>query len=136
MKTAIYPFKIPGELRNLTQDDLVIVIPPNLRSKAELLRSYDEQISSDFSFGMNWDALSDALNDFSWSNARSIFVVHSDQPLKDSPQDKRIYFEVLAEAVNRWQSDCGGYYLNAEGQRTQMRKKFNVVFPEPVDRNS
>jgi Barstar (barnase inhibitor) len=85
-----------------TGEAFVLVVPPGIKSKAELLKVV--AIAGQFPeyFGGNWDALSDCLRDFGWVKEKQILIVHSDLPLRANAVDCLLYLETLLEAVNDW----------------------------------
>lgn len=75
-----------------------------VRAKTELLEVFGRSCGSPPSFGANWDALADALQDFSWRPG-SGYVLH----LRDAAAASRALgahwpklVEILAEAAIYW----------------------------------
>lgn len=95
-------------------DTHVARLPARLEKKEELLNALFKQLQLPGYFGFNWDALSDCLRDFHWLQTRTVVLVHVDLPLL-LPEERRTYFEILADAVHDWQAD--------------PNHDFRVVFP-------
>lgn len=86
-------------LEELDKESL-LVIPPMLHTKQQLL----EQISKSLQFpsyvGNNWDAFEESLSDLSWITSSKITLAHADVPLGSSIQDLKIYLNILQEITN------------------------------------
>ena len=52
-------------------------------------------------FGRNWDALLDCFRNFEWIEQFKIILVH-DGIVQLTPNDLRIYLEILSTAMNEW----------------------------------
>lgn len=95
-----------------------VTIPAGIVTKQALLECYARQLGCPW-FGSNWDALADALNDLSWLNDRPVIIRHADLPFGAGRRSRKIYLEVLADAVSRWQMDRPGY-LKVEFPETHL----------------
>jgi hypothetical protein len=80
--------------------DLVVVVPPGLATKAELLAELAAGLRLPPWFGHNWDALYDALCDLSHLEARRVLIAHADLPLAD-PDERATYLDLLRDALDR-----------------------------------
>lgn len=80
---------------------LLVVIPPNLGSAAELFSALESGLHLPGYFGRNWDALSDSLRDLHWIKERTVVLLHNDLP-NLGPVDMTHYLSVLAEAAADW----------------------------------
>lgn len=56
-------------------------------------------------FGQNWGAFHDLMRDFWWLTERTVVVHHRDIPLAASPEDQRIYVDLLAAAILSWKPE-------------------------------
>jgi RNAse (barnase) inhibitor barstar len=80
---------------------LVGRISPGVSDAERLLDSIAAVLFFPAYFGRNWNALYDCLSDFHWTEAKCVFLVHEDLP-KLSPQDLRVYLEILKDAAANW----------------------------------
>jgi hypothetical protein len=90
-----------------TAADLVVVVPPGLATKAELLAELAAGLRLPAWFGHNWDALYDALCDLSHLDARRVLIAHADLPLAD-PDERTTYLDLLRDALDRRRRDGEG----------------------------
>jgi hypothetical protein len=86
-------------------DDFVAKVPAGLRTADDLLQALYETLQFPGWFGFNWNALLDSLCDFHWTDKRRIVLSHEDLPCLDPSADQRVYLEILAEAVARWEAN-------------------------------
>jgi hypothetical protein len=72
--------------------------------KTALLASCQTVFSLPPSFGHNWDALADYLEDFSWQPARGyvVFARNGGEIARNSPKDFDTALEILAAAATYW----------------------------------
>lgn len=97
------PFAFASDITTLrTEDARVIGVPRNLSDKDALLTWYAKTLGFPEYFGANWDAFDECLRDLSWIKERRLVLYHQDVPLEASPEDQKIYIEVLANAVRDW----------------------------------
>lgn len=99
------PFILTSDSTTLRDDDtLVLEVPASLTSKETLLSWFANQLKVPDYFGANWDAFDEALRDLSWIKERKVVLSHQDVPLSGG-KDRKIYLEVLGNAVRDWKSD-------------------------------
>ena len=94
-------------------ENLVAIVPAGVRSRETLFSILSNALNFPY-FGRNWDALSDLLRDFWWTDIFQVTVVHRDIPALGTV-DTRIYLDVLAYCIEDWKP----------GEDHQFR----VVFP-------
>ena len=77
-----------------------------VRGKAQLLRVFAGALGFPKTFGHNWDALADSLEDLSWcpASAYVLDVRASDSTRRALGDDWRTLLEILAEAASYWAS--------------------------------
>jgi RNAse (barnase) inhibitor barstar len=85
----------------ISENTLVGRISPEISDADRLLDCIATVLSFPAYFGRNWNALYDCLSDFHWTEAKCVFLVHDDLP-KLSPQDLRVYLEILKDAATNW----------------------------------
>jgi Barstar (barnase inhibitor) len=73
-------------------------------AKAGLLARCHRVFGLPPSFGHNWDALTDCLEDFSWQPARGyvVYVSNGGEIARRSPQDFDAALEIFAAAATYW----------------------------------
>jgi hypothetical protein len=76
-----------------------LVLPAQLRSKAELLDRLASGLRFPSYFGHNWDALEECLGDLSWLKAERIVLRHADVPPLGSESERRVYLRILEWAA-------------------------------------
>jgi len=86
-----YPAKPAGE------GERQIVVPPR-ETKATLFAFLRQALPLPDYFGDNWDALDECLGELAQGSSRTI-LIHHDVPLAATPDDQRIYLQVLADAI-------------------------------------
>lgn len=84
------------------QEEFVLVVPPGIRSKGDLLAAIAGGGQFPGYFGYNWDALQDCLRDLSWIDTKRVAILHSDIPLREDSCQCRTYLEVLQTALADW----------------------------------
>ena len=92
-----------GELT--TAGAFVAEVPSGLRTKDELMEALYETLKLPDYFGMNWDALDECINDFSWIEENDIYIVHSDLP-KLGSKDLGIYIDILKGSIENDDDRC------------------------------
>ena len=89
------------DIENLApSENLVAIVPAGIQSVEKLFSILSKDLKFPY-FGRNWDALSDLLRDFWWTDIFQITVVHRDIPALGTV-DTRIYLDVLAYCVDDW----------------------------------
>jgi RNAse (barnase) inhibitor barstar len=75
-----------------------------VRDKTSLLNALARDLAFPASFGQNWDALADALQDFSWQPARGYIIElrHAQACAAASPGDWPIVLDMLRETAAYW----------------------------------
>ncbi len=73
-------------------------------AKSQLLACCEKVFSLPPTFGHNWDALADGLEDLSWQPARGYVVVlrHGGTFARSSPQEFATALEIFANASTYW----------------------------------
>jgi RNAse (barnase) inhibitor barstar len=94
-------------------------IPAGLKTKQELIEAISETLNFPDYFGENWDAFEECIRDLSWLSDDIILLEHTDFPMEGDDNSRRIYLEILSEAVEKWRSN--------ENQRLR------VLFPQSVE---
>ena len=103
-----------ADIENLApSENLVAIVPAGIRARETLFSILSNALNFPY-FGRNWDALSDCLRDFWWTDIFQITVIHHDIPALGTA-NTRIYLDVLAYCVEDWKP----------GEDHQLR----VVFP-------
>jgi barstar (barnase inhibitor) len=94
------PFAFTSDITTLQREGVrVVVVPPDLADKNALLSWYAETLQFPEYFGANWDAFDECLRDLSWVKERRLVLYHRGVPLEESPENQKIYIDVLAEVV-------------------------------------
>lgn len=106
MKDELSLFKFIENLNELDLVDSVIaIIPKEITNREFLFKVLMEKLSLPEYFGMNWDALSDCLRDFSWLDSRRIAIIHEGIPEGLSSKELQTYLEILIECLQDWQPE-------------------------------
>ena len=87
-----YPAKPPGG------GERQIVVPPR-ETKAALFAFLRQALPLPDYFGDNWDALDECLDELAQGASGKIILIHHDIPLAATPDEQRIYLQVLADAI-------------------------------------
>ena len=76
----------------------------NVRAKPELLALCQQVFGLPSTFGHNWDALADSVEDFSWRPAPGyvVLVRHGGAFARSSPENFATALEILAAAATYW----------------------------------
>lgn len=111
------------------QEDFVLRVPAEIRSKADLLAVLASAGHFPDYFGSNWDALQDCLRDLSWIGNRKVVIVHSDLPLRESPAECRIYLEVLQTVLADWTESVKTHAAEPPSEWPYVDHELRVVFP-------
>ena len=95
----------------------------NARTKEQLLDAFARPLSFPVTFGRNWDALADALQDLSWHPAGA-YVFH----VQDASQAKRALaaqwvtlLEILSATAMYWKSHGRPFIVMVDGA-TELRQ--------------
>jgi RNAse (barnase) inhibitor barstar len=100
---AVQPFVLTSDVASLRRGDTrVLDVPAELSDKDALFRWYADALEFPDYFGFNWDAFDECLRVLSWVKERRIVLFHRDVPMAAHPKDRRIYVEILADAVTDW----------------------------------
>jgi len=94
-------------------------IPSGLKTKMEFLQAVSKVFNFPDYFGENWDAFEECIRDLSWLPNGIIFMKHYDLPMEGDDSSRKIYLEVLSDAVSKWKS--------VEG------RKLRVYFPKSTE---
>ncbi len=100
MQTPVFTFT--DEVCPRDADEVVARISAGLNSRQDLFSQLADQLAFPDYFGRNWDALYDLLRDFSWLREHTIRIVHADCPELESERQRRMYLDVLKDAVLDW----------------------------------
>lgn len=79
------------------------VIPRGVDSKGTLMDVISVECDFPPYFGRNFDALLECLTDLSWIEQQPLTLIHKDCLSSLGGKDRRLYIEVLAEAVRVWE---------------------------------
>lgn len=90
-------------------------VPADLIRKEELFAAFQGELWLPDGAGLDWDALFEALCDFSWMTDRTIVLVHDALP-RLPEEDLRLYLSILRDAARWWRADDA--------------HQLEVVFPE------
>jgi hypothetical protein len=97
------PFVLISDVTSLLDANTRLVeVPTELADKHALLTWYAEALQLPVHFGFNWDALDECLSDLSWIRERRVVLYHRTVPLEASPEDQKIYIDVVAAAARGW----------------------------------
>ncbi len=96
----------------------IVVVPEKVCDKFILFKTISSSLNFPY-FGNNWNALYDCLMDLSFVHETRIIVLHQDMPLINSPEDMRIYIEILFDVLVSWENDSAHELI--------------VLFPEPYE---
>lgn len=82
---------------------LTVQIPQGIETKKQLFDILKAGLRFPGSFGNNWDAFDECINDLSWLDETTIVLAHAEFPsLPD--QDFVDYCDILKNAIEEWQS--------------------------------
>lgn len=82
-------------------------IPAGLGRKQPLFEALSRALRLPGYCRHNWDALEEALRDFSWlSEVDTVWLVHADLPFSGTSQNRGTYLSILRECVAHGQT-CG-----------------------------
>ncbi|MEN3355343.1 MAG: hypothetical protein V7640_3501 [Betaproteobacteria bacterium] len=89
------------------------------RTKEQLLDAFAQSLSFPATFGRNWDALADALQDLSWHPSRAyvLHLQHAALVRRALAADWLILLEVLSAAVMYWKSRGTPFIVIVDGAR-------------------
>jgi hypothetical protein len=92
-------------------------------SKQALLARCQQVFDLPPSFGENWDALADSLEDLSWHSARGYVVaVRNGGTLADrAPDDLAVALEILANAATYWSTHDKAFIVMIDGSTRGAR---------------
>ena len=88
------------QIENNNFQSRLIHVPSGIISKSSFFDFFAKELKFPGYFGRNWDAFDECLGDLSWLNGEDITIIHEDLPLLPSPNDARIYLEILDELSN------------------------------------
>lgn len=91
-----------AEKIKINENEFFIQISPEINSKSDLLNNLAKSGNFPEYFGKNWDALEDSLRDLSWIEERGVVIYHFDLPLKNFPEECRVYLEILQNILEDW----------------------------------
>lgn len=90
----------------------------DMKTKEQLMTTMKEAFSLPDYFGMNWDALDEAIKDLSWMddvNVISISIMNSNQVLADATEkDCNIFKQIMDSAVTYWKTADEGLKFSVE----------------------
>lgn len=108
-RSGIYlsPKSVPQLRQTAIQAGLVwfdLELKP-VTDKETLLAVCRQQLGFPETFGANWDALADCLEDFSWRGAPGyvINLMHAAGFARTAPQDFSLLLEILGGAASYWE---------------------------------
>lgn len=89
-----------------------------MKTKEQLMIIMKEALSFPDYFGMNWDALDEAIKDLSWledTNAISANIMNSNKVLADTTEkDCNIFKQIMDSAVTYWKTADEGLEFSVE----------------------
>jgi RNAse (barnase) inhibitor barstar len=88
------------EQPQVAPDAKAVILPTNLKSKAELFTFLRKAVPLPDYFGDNWDALEECLADLSWLPDSKITLVHQDIPLEPDSSEQRTYLQILENVAS------------------------------------
>jgi hypothetical protein len=76
----------------------------SVRTKHDLMNAFAAACGYPGTFGHNWDALADVLQDFSWEHAAGyvLHLCHADRARVSLGADWRVLLDVLDESASYW----------------------------------
>lgn len=95
-------------------DSILVEIPKKINKKKDLLEFYNKSLNFPY-FGFNWDSLDELLNSLDWIKKKNIYIIHNDVPLISDQKAKRVYLDILMQAVDFW--------------KDEVEHDFHVYFP-------
>ena len=93
-------FEMPPKDGQETVSPEIVTLPANLDSKEQLFEAIAKRLRFPGYFGMNWDSLDECINDLSWIEAKRVYLVHSDVPLRSLRKELKTYLNILANLEN------------------------------------
>ena len=80
----------------------VVRIPPNIRTKQQLLACLARELQFPPHFGHNWDALEECLRDLSWLPPDApVVLIHESLPNLTDDQSLRTYLQILRDVSRK-----------------------------------
>lgn len=82
-------------------------------TKSALMRAFANKFEFPNHFGGNWDALNDSLGELGWSDEARVLLIIDDAErlLADEPDQRPIFFDVLAHVFDEAAQDDGDAHL-------------------------
>ncbi len=107
-------------MEKINKDGILTIVIDGLelRTKEQLMTTMKEALSLPEYFGMNWDALDEAIKDLSWlGDVKTINIrfMNSDNILADATEkDSNIFNQILDSAVAYWETAYEGLEFSVE----------------------
>jgi hypothetical protein len=94
--------------------------------KAALLKALAAALAFPATFGANWDALADCLQDLSWRRERGhvIHLANGGTYARTAPADWAIALEILGESATYWKTRGRAFIVLASGAAEQAEFKW------------
>ena len=101
------------------ENEMIGIISSGIKDENDLFDELQKKLQFPDYFGKNWNALTDCLRDFHWTEKTIMVIIHEDIPLMG--KDRELYLDILYGCVRDWKNST----------RTDCtRRELIVVFPE------
>jgi hypothetical protein len=89
----------------------------SVRNKRELLSALAAACAYTQSFGHNWDALADVLQDMSWAGTAAyvLHLQHAERAFESLGSDRGILLEVLTDSASYWRARARAFVVFVDG---------------------
>ncbi|MES2563028.1 MAG: barstar family protein [Pseudomonadota bacterium] len=89
----------------------------SVRTKHDLLNTFAAACGFSETFGHNWDALADVLQDLSWEGAAGyvLHLRHADRALASLAADWMVLLDVLVESAGYWKARERAFVVFVDG---------------------
>ena len=87
------------------------------RDKAALLKAFADALAFPATFGGNWDAFADCLQDLSWRRERGhvVHLAHAGRYARAAPADWATALEIMGESATYWKTRGRAFIVLAAG---------------------
>jgi RNAse (barnase) inhibitor barstar len=103
---------------------VVAEVSAGIETQEQLLHELRLRLSFPDYFGVNWDALSDCIQDLSWLPEGIVVLIHRDLPLEGDAASQKTYLSILRDTVEQRGELPGGMRF----------RELVVVFPQECQR--
>jgi len=115
----------PGEIRDAALGRAFAWLDADLSGvgdKAALTRAIADALAAPKTFGGNWDALADALQDLSWRAAPGyVLLIRGGAGV--APADRKVLIDILRESAEFWRAHAKCFVALIEGASELPRWK-------------